>query len=132
MARWSYSPAILSWEFWNEVNIIEKYISEDSVPWHREMARYLRELDPYDHLITTSWAGTEGDPDVDALPEMDYIQSHQYGARDAAAHGTAGVCRGRHPDEGRGTGGGGLPLLGAALLVLATCPGHIGRRPGAR
>lgn len=85
VARWSYSPAILSWEFWNEVNIIEKYISKDSVAWHREMARYLRELDLYDHLITTSWAGVEGDPLVDALPEMDYIQSHQYGARDAAA-----------------------------------------------
>lgn len=85
VARWSYSPAILSWEFWNEVNIIEKYISADSVAWHREMARYLRKLDPYNHLITTSWAGTVGDPNVDALPEMDYIQSHQYGARDAAA-----------------------------------------------
>ena len=92
VARWSYSPAILSWEFWNEVNIIEKYISEDSATWHREMARYLRELDPYDHLITTSWAGTEGDPAVDALPEMDYIQSHQYGARDAAAL-MIDVCR---------------------------------------
>lgn len=92
VARWSYSPAILSWEFWNEVNIIEKYVSEDSAAWHREMARYLRELDPYDHLITTSWAGTEGDPAVDALPEMDYIQSHQYGARDAAAY-MIDVCR---------------------------------------
>ncbi len=92
VARWSYSPAILSWEFWNEVNIIETYVSEDSVAWHREMARYLRDLDPYDHLITTSWAGTEGDPAVDALPEMDYIQSHQYGARDAATF-MIEVCR---------------------------------------
>ncbi len=92
VARWSHSPAILSWEFWNEVDIIEKYVSADSVVWHREMARYLRELDPYDHLITTSWAGTAGDPAVDALPEMDYIQSHQYGARDAAAF-MIDVCR---------------------------------------
>jgi len=84
VARWSYSPAVLSWEFWNEVNIIERYISETSVPWHRDMARYLRQLDPYDHLITTSWAGHQGDPKVDELPELDYIQSHQYGARDAA------------------------------------------------
>ncbi|MCH5373543.1 MAG: hypothetical protein JJ992_06170, partial [Planctomycetes bacterium] len=100
VARWSYSPAILSWEFWNEVDIIEKYISEDSVEWHREMARYLRRLDPYDHLITTSWAGTSGDPAVDALPEMDYIQSHQYGARDAAAFMT-GVCHDKNERYGK-------------------------------
>lgn len=85
VSRWGYSPAVMSWEFWNEVNIIEKYSSEDVAPWHRDMARYLRQQDPYAHLITTSWAGTEGDPAVDGLPEMDYIQSHQYGARDAAA-----------------------------------------------
>ena len=84
VARWSYSPAILSWEFWNEVNIIEKYVSAEVAAWHREMARHLRQLDPFDHLITTSWAGHEGDPAVDGLPEMDYIQSHQYGAHDAA------------------------------------------------
>ncbi|MBI3922683.1 MAG: DUF5060 domain-containing protein [Armatimonadetes bacterium] len=91
IARWSYSPAVLSWEFWNEVDIIEKYLSKDVVAWHQEMARYLRDLDPCDHLITTSWAGTSGDPAVDALPEIDYVQSHQYGARDEAAY-MSNVC----------------------------------------
>lgn len=86
VARWSYSPAVLSWEFWNEVNIVEKYVSRDVVRWHREMARYLRGLDPSNHLITTSWAGVDGDPKVDTLPELDYIQSHQYGAHDAAEY----------------------------------------------
>lgn len=85
VARWSHSPAILSWEFWNEVNIVEHYVSQDVAAWHKEMARYLRELDPHNHLLTTSWAGPEGDPAVDGLPELDYIQSHQYGARDAAS-----------------------------------------------
>ncbi|MBN2450961.1 MAG: DUF5060 domain-containing protein [Lentisphaeria bacterium] len=84
VARWGHLPTLLSWEFWNEVNIIETYVSEDVTPWHRDMARALRDTDPYDHLITTSWAGTAGDPAIDALPEMDYIQSHQYGAHDAA------------------------------------------------
>jgi hypothetical protein len=91
VARWGDQPAVLSWEFWNEVNIIEKYVSADVAAWHQEMARYLRGLDPYAHLITTSWAGTEGDPAIDGLPEMDYIQSHQYGARDAAAY-MARIC----------------------------------------
>ena len=64
----------------DEFSTFEKYVSEDVAAWHRDMGRYLRSIDPYNHLITTSWAGIKGDPAVDGLPEMDYIQSHQYGA----------------------------------------------------
>jgi len=85
-ARWAAEPAVLSWEFWNEVNIIEKYVSRDVAAWHREMARYLRAADPWDHLITTSWAGVKGDVRIDGLPEIEYIQSHQYGAHDPAEY----------------------------------------------
>jgi hypothetical protein len=91
VARWGHQPAVLSWEFWNEVNIIETYVSADVAAWHQEMARTLRSLDPYAHLITTSWASAEGDAATDGLPEMDYIQSHQYGARDPAAY-MARIC----------------------------------------
>ncbi len=92
VARWGHCPNLLSWEFWNEVDIIETYVSDEVAAWHRDMGRYLRDIDPYDHLITTSWAGTKGDPAVDALPELDYVQSHQYGARDAADY-MIEVCR---------------------------------------
>jgi hypothetical protein len=85
VARWGHQPAVLSWEFWNEVDISEKYVSAEVTAWHREMGRALRSIDPYAHLITTSWAGVQGDPAVDGLPEMDYIQSHQYGAHDPAS-----------------------------------------------
>jgi hypothetical protein len=84
VARWGDNPYVLSWEFWNEVDIIETYVSDEVRDWHRDMARYLRSIDPYNHMITTSWARTAGDPAVDELPELDYIQSHQYGAHDAA------------------------------------------------
>jgi hypothetical protein len=84
VARWGDNSHVLSWEFWNEVDIIETYVSDEVRDWHRDMARYLRGIDPYDHMITTSFARTAGDPNVDALPELDYIQSHQYGAHDAA------------------------------------------------
>ncbi|MDH7568465.1 MAG: DUF5060 domain-containing protein [Armatimonadota bacterium] len=85
VARWGYSPHVLSWEFWNEVDIIERYVSGDVARWHQEMSRYLRNIDPWKHLQTTSYAGTAGDPAVDGLPEMDYVQGHRYGARDIAA-----------------------------------------------
>ncbi|NOY82512.1 MAG: DUF5060 domain-containing protein [Kiritimatiellaeota bacterium] len=84
VARWAWTPAVLAWEFWNEVDIVETYRSREVAVWHRDMARYLRNIDPWDHLITTSFARTPGDPAVDGLPEMDYVQSHRYGAVDVA------------------------------------------------
>ncbi|MBI2299160.1 MAG: DUF5060 domain-containing protein [Armatimonadetes bacterium] len=84
-ARWGYSTSLLSWEFWNEVDIIDKYVSPEVAAWHQEMSRYLRATDPWKHLQTTSYARSEGDPAVDGLPEMDYVQTHRYGARDIAA-----------------------------------------------
>ncbi|MEK9136822.1 MAG: DUF5060 domain-containing protein, partial [Bacteroidota bacterium] len=84
VARYAYSPHIFCWEFWNEVDIIEKYISEEAVAWHQEMARYLRQIDPMEHLITTSFAGTAGDAAMWRLPEMEFTQNHQYGSKDMA------------------------------------------------
>jgi hypothetical protein len=84
VARYAYSPYIFSWEFWNEVDIIEKYISDEVVDWHREMAQYLRKIDPMRHLISTSFAGTAGDSAIWKLPEMEYTQNHQYGSKDMA------------------------------------------------
>ena len=82
VARYAHSTHVLSWEFWNEVDLCEGYTSPAVAGWHREMATYLRGLDPYDHLITTSYASTNGDPVVDGLPELDYAQSHYYGGAD--------------------------------------------------
>lgn len=84
VARWGYSTHIFAWEFWNEVDIIEHYDSPQVVSWHRDMARYLRSIDPWQHLITTSFARSDGDPAVDSLPEMEFVQTHCYGPRDTA------------------------------------------------
>jgi len=84
VARYSYSTALLSWEFWNEVDITTGYRSEPSRDWHARMAETLRRLDPHSHLITTSFAGTPGDPRVDRLPGLDYVQTHHYNNPDLA------------------------------------------------
>lgn len=84
VARYGYSTSVFAWEFWNEIDVGEQYDSAVAAAWHREMARYLRSIDPYRHLITTSYGRTEGDPAVDALPEMDLVQSHAYGRTDFA------------------------------------------------
>ncbi len=85
VARWGYSTAVLAWEFWNEVDIVSNYNSAAVAAWHQEMAQYLRSIDPWQHLITTSFANTAGDAAVDGLAEMDFVQSHNYGSHDIAA-----------------------------------------------
>lgn len=78
VARWGYSPAILAWELWNEVQFSDA-ARQNQWPaiadWHREMAAFLRAQDAYRHLITTSSS--------DAVPapvweSMDYVQEHAY------------------------------------------------------
>ncbi|MCP4642035.1 MAG: cellulase family glycosylhydrolase [bacterium] len=84
VARYGYSPSVFAWEFWNEVDIIDDYDSDLVTAWHGMMARHLRKTDPWDHLISTSHAGPFGDPRLDVIPELDFVQTHRYGAKDMA------------------------------------------------
>jgi hypothetical protein len=45
VARYSYSPYLLAWEFWNEVDLTAGE-RDAVVVWHQEMATYLKQLDP--------------------------------------------------------------------------------------
>lgn len=83
-ARWGYSASVFAWEFWNEVDLVTGYDSPAVASWHQQMARNLRRVDPWAHLITTSYGDTNGDPAVDGLAEMDFVQSHNYGSKDIA------------------------------------------------
>lgn len=78
VARWGYSPNIWAFEFWNELGAARPEIAD----WHREMGRYLRQIDPNRHLVTTStWTGNADKfAAVWDLPEMDFTQGHHYGA----------------------------------------------------
>ncbi|HEY0867994.1 MAG TPA: hypothetical protein VGE01_11470, partial [Fimbriimonas sp.] len=77
VARWAHSPSIMAWELFNEVEWVDaRYQNRwaDIAAWHKEMAEYLRSIDPYKHLVTTSSA-----VDQKALWEaMDYLQPHTY------------------------------------------------------
>ncbi len=75
VARWGWSPNVLAWELWNEVDLVPS--SPALVDWHVEMARTLRALDPNDHLITTSLARGDVSP-LWNLPEIDLLQMHHY------------------------------------------------------
>ena len=78
VARWGYSTAVLTWELWNEADLVTPYTPGASAAWHAEMASYLRELDPYDHLVSTSFAFGPSDGSVWAAAGLDYSQFHFY------------------------------------------------------
>jgi hypothetical protein len=77
VARWGYSPGIMAWELFNEVQWVdavanrhEKEVSD----WHEAMAAFLRAQDPYHHLVTSS-----SDIEPQRLStKMDYWQPHSY------------------------------------------------------
>ncbi|AIE83410.1 hypothetical protein [Fimbriimonas ginsengisoli] len=86
VARWGADPAVFGWEFWNEVDGVTGYQVEGVREWHRRMGAYLRTIDPYRHLISTSFGGNgsgAGDATIFSLPELDYSVSHLYEAPDA-------------------------------------------------
>jgi hypothetical protein len=90
VARYGASTALHSWQFFNEIdNVIRFLREEDVLSWHREMGRRLRELDPYAHLITTSLTGSSDRPAFWQLPEMDFALYHSY----AEASLGAGLAR---------------------------------------
>jgi hypothetical protein len=76
IARWSYTPSIMAWELFNEIENADAFEKDlDHVAsWHAEMAKFIREQDPYHHLITTSSRVSE--PKL--WPATDYYQAHVY------------------------------------------------------
>lgn len=83
-ARYGAYLNILAWQFWNEVDGAYRRSEEATARWHAEMADYLRGIDPYKHLITTSFSGSQTGRGVWALPQMELIQTHSYNQRDKA------------------------------------------------
>jgi len=106
-ARWAHSPALHSWEWWNEVTWTP--IAPASLRlWIRRVSRTLESHDPYQRLRTTSWAD-RGDAAAWRLPELDFVQQHDYSHDDLLARYAA--------DRRRwiGEGLGGKPVLAGEL-----------------
>eukprot|EP01006_Ploeotia_vitrea_P020401 TRINITY_DN52675_c0_g1_i1.p1 TRINITY_DN52675_c0_g1~~TRINITY_DN52675_c0_g1_i1.p1 ORF type:complete len:756 (+),score=307.56 TRINITY_DN52675_c0_g1_i1:51-2270(+) len=87
-ARFGASPHVLAWELWNEVDLVDHFLNDTSTvaQWHADQAQWIHGVDPYQHLITTSFSHSQGYAVIDQLPEMDYVQTHTYGAIDMGAN----------------------------------------------
>jgi hypothetical protein len=73
VARYTAYTSLGFWEIFNEQELTRVPVSVD---WNAEITGYLRQIDPYQHLITTSAGVGAG---VWKLPEMELTQSHLYG-----------------------------------------------------
>lgn len=75
IARWGYATNIICWEFWNEVDNIPNgdlkigRFQRNIVDWHKEMAKFTRSIDPFNHPLTTS---------ITSFSEEDYLCSRVY------------------------------------------------------
>ncbi len=80
VARWGYSPAILAWELFNEVHWTDAMNVEHNeaavARWHSRMAAYIRSVDVYRHLVTTSTENLRSP----VYQDMDFFQPHLYAA----------------------------------------------------
>jgi len=77
IARWGSSPNVMAWEFFNEVSFTDNFNEKAITAWHREMSSFVKTIDPYQHLTTTSYGG-DAVGDVYQLPTIDFAQYHVY------------------------------------------------------
>lgn len=82
VARWGYSPNILGWELFNEVNYTEgaQKAPESVLAFHRDLAAFLKSADPNRHMVSTSFGSAETCemPDIWRTPEIDFTITHSY------------------------------------------------------
>ncbi len=106
LARWGYSPNIMAYELFNEVEGTDAgkgKMWDDIALWHREMALFLRQYDGYRHLLTTSSA--PGVPVESPIWEtVDYFQTHAYPSDVITALGPAEMVKGKKADKPTFTG----------------------------
>ena len=77
-ARYAASPALFTWEWWNEVNFTP--ISEsDLTTWMNESKVSLYKWDPYQHMTTTSWSSAAS---VRDWSPVDFVSTHVYDSSD--------------------------------------------------
>ncbi|HBF34272.1 TPA: hypothetical protein DDW35_06885 [Candidatus Sumerlaeota bacterium] len=78
VARWGSNSNIAWWELCNEVDLSAQYSSPNIRAWHEEMARYIKSIDPAQHIISTHFTSGRCDPSVQNLPEIEVAQSTAY------------------------------------------------------
>jgi len=94
VARWGYSPHLMAWALFSEMEFTELYWRDANgrndneghvrcaplANWVGEMAAYLKRIDPFRHLVTTHFSHPWRGFDAWSRPELDIVQSNAYSA----------------------------------------------------
>lgn len=86
VARWGYATNIIAWELWNESANMDNsdqdigHFRSAVLDWHDEMATYIRSIDPFGHMVTTSLGNSdaEGYLEKRVFKTLDIVQYHKY------------------------------------------------------
>lgn len=76
VARYGYSRNIMTWELFNEADGVDGRDYDAAAEWHGEMSGYIRSIDPYKHMISTSACYTDGR--IARHEAMDFTFIHCY------------------------------------------------------
>jgi hypothetical protein len=94
VARWGYTTHIFAWELFSELDLTgsrwdsKNYLRPEVVDWHRQAGRFLKTIDPNRHLVATHVSGdyNRQNPDLVALPEMDFCPVDAYHGKSDPLH----------------------------------------------
>ncbi|MEJ5169601.1 MAG: cellulase family glycosylhydrolase [Fimbriimonadales bacterium] len=79
VARFAALPNLAVWEFWNEIDNNLRWLDATAVVrWHDEMGSFLRKIDPYGRIVSTSTAWSPW-PELWQVPSIGLQQVHSYG-----------------------------------------------------
>jgi hypothetical protein len=106
-ARWGHSPAVLNWDLFSELEFVEEYRpcinwrGADRAPahidsWHQEMASFLKDVDPNDHLVGSHYSHPIRGYSTLALPQIDIAASNAYSAFDELNGGRCDAAQALH------------------------------------
>ena len=102
-ARYGDSPAVLSWKLWAEVNLA--HAPRDSIrDWHSRASVAFREVDPWQHPVTSHWYGDweTVDRETAAIPTIDFLTIDAYKEDDTLIADL--LCRSTRDPLARGQG----------------------------
>lgn len=79
-ARWGFAPQLMGWELLSEADNFSWYSTYKSqiAAWANEMATYLRQIDPNDHLVSMGFALQGSNPMVWQHQDIGFTQMHIY------------------------------------------------------
>lgn len=79
IARYGYSPRLLAWQFWSEIDNEYTWLNPaDVAAWHGLMGNWMHTNDPFGHLVTTSLTGGSDRPEIWTVPQLDFACYHCY------------------------------------------------------